>query len=576
MANINEYSYENVGFNSNLMRAPESDGALIAATSGRDDLLKAEVTTQIQKSKEPAPTTTEQEGFSGFTNVWINSWIKSRNYSPKTKGFYLNGAEGYIECMKLYVGAGGIVGGKIDIPDTTTANSFHTDASGNSWWGCNVASWNSNNDNANAYILKTGKGVFNNIEVRGLIRTACFQKDITSVICGTNITSPNGDVLEENMTALDVSTLTTKGTATFSVNDILQIKDTDNDEWLKVTAVTGNVYTVERDKNGDYSADTNPTWKKGATVVNYGQSGDGGIYQTASASNAPYLSVFTHAGSPWAGLTTRLRVGNLNGYLGYTTDLYGIGIGDATHYLKYDPTNHLRIKGDINASTITGGTIQTSSSGKRIVLAGSDNTLKFYDATSESLSIGTAGGQAINITGNATTTRGVAMTSTVAGSGFVYTNEGDVQNIGLDLAMGVGVGLTNSLPSIRIKMGGTGEVLWGDINSTGRGIHITRSIGAGTANLLKLSSTNLVGGTIADITRSGSGVITALNIDHATSSNSINTGIVMSLSSGNASLCYAFRFNGSEIVSSVVGGTQNKKIRVSISGTDYFLPLHTA
>ena len=52
MANINEYSYENVGFNSNLMRAPESDGALIAATSGRDDLLKAEVTTQIQKSKE--------------------------------------------------------------------------------------------------------------------------------------------------------------------------------------------------------------------------------------------------------------------------------------------------------------------------------------------------------------------------------------------------------------------------------------------------------------------------------------------------------------------------------------------
>jgi len=117
-----------------------------------------------------------------------------------------------------------------------------------------------------------------------------------------------------------------------------------------------NPYNVTRDKAGDYSADANPAWKKGATVVNYKQSGDGGVYMTASESNAPYLSVFTHAGEPWTDLSTKLRIGNLNGYLGYSSDKYGIAIGEATKYLKYDPTNGLRIKGDIEATSGKFGT----------------------------------------------------------------------------------------------------------------------------------------------------------------------------------------------------------------------------
>ena len=414
-----------------------------------------------------------------------------------------------------------------------------------------------------------------NIACRGLIRTSVFQKDTISVM-GGNFLTLDGDVLDTDMSVDDNSTLTTKGTTTFSTGDILRIKDGTDDEWLEVTAVNGAVYTCTRDKASAYAADTNPTWKKGATVVNYGQSGDGGVYQTASEANAPYLSVFTHAGSPWTDLTTRLRLGNLNGYLGYSSDLYGIGIGDSTHYLKYDPTNHLRISGDIDASTITGGTFQTATSGQRIVLLGSNNTLKFYDATTESLSIGTAGGQAIKITGNATTTKGVSMTSAVAGLGFYYENVASVQNVGLDIKMEDGGTTTNGLPAIRISYGGTSNSIDTTLIGNGRGISAWRSVGAGTANLLKLSSTNATAGTMADITRSGSGIITALNIDHATSSNSVNTGIIMSLSSGQANLCRAFRFNGSEVVSAAVGGSQNKKLRVNVAGTDYYIPLHTA
>ena len=192
-----------------------------------------------------------------------------------------------------------------------------------------------------------------NIACRGLIRTAVFQKSIINVM-GGNFLVLDGDVLNEDTTALDASTLKIKGVTTFSVNDILRIKNSTEDEWFKVTAVNANTYTVERDKKGDYTADNNPVWKKGASIVNYGQSGDGGIFQTASESNAPYLSVFTHAGNPWlttgAGcLTTRLRIGNLNGYLGYTTDKYGVAIGETDRYLKYDPTNGVRVKGSMVA-----------------------------------------------------------------------------------------------------------------------------------------------------------------------------------------------------------------------------------
>lgn len=218
-----------------------------------------------------------------------------------------------------------------------------------------------------------------NIACRGIIRTAVFQKDVISVV-GGNIAVLDGDVLDANMDATDAETLTIEGNTTFAVNDILRIKDGTDDEWLTVTNIgSAPTYTVTRDRGSDYGSNANPTWKKGATIVNYGASGSGGIYMTASENNAPYLSVFTHAGSPWTTINTRLRIGNLNGYLGYSTDLYGIGIGDTTHYLKYDPTNHLRIRGSITSSTITGGIIQTATSGERTVITGND--IYFYDDT---------------------------------------------------------------------------------------------------------------------------------------------------------------------------------------------------
>lgn len=451
----------------------------------------------------PADIAPNVFGGQSFENIWINSWIKSNNYKPKSAGFLIDGRLGYIECMKLYVGSGGIIGGSLDIPDDTTANSFHVESDGDTWWGCNVANWNADQNNAIAYVLKTGEvkfvlgtiagwtiidgyiynlqsgtptsspndgivmasgnegiivyedtakraefgylssGVYGlkiydtggsdvifetsdtqqkiagwyftnlvlrnnttdansnvlidssnslirlgpttgnylnidganqkiessnyvsgfmgsgftlssnllevgNIASRGIIRTSVFEYNQISANSGSILIVKSADKLNADMTALDASTLTIEGNVTFSVGDILRIKEGLNDEYLSVTNIaSAPTYTVTRDLAGSYTANNNPAWSQGGTVVNYGQSGDGGLYLTADDTNAPYLSVFTHAGAPYTTTTTQLRLGNLNGYLGYVADTYGLGIGSSSASkanMTFDITNGIRIR----------------------------------------------------------------------------------------------------------------------------------------------------------------------------------------------------------------------------------------
>ena len=61
---------------------------------------------------------------------------------------------------------GSVSAGSINIPDATTASSFHVDSSGNSWWGANVASGYAA---ANAYVLATGQAVFKNVAMGGTV-----------------------------------------------------------------------------------------------------------------------------------------------------------------------------------------------------------------------------------------------------------------------------------------------------------------------------------------------------------------------------------------------------------------------
>lgn len=93
-----------------------------------------------------------------------NELIKSSNFSTGSTGWQIEG-DGTVE-FNSGTFRGDLIAGSIHIPDQdSTANSFHTDSDGNSWWGCTSTSFTADNDNAPAYILKDGTSKFSSVTI---------------------------------------------------------------------------------------------------------------------------------------------------------------------------------------------------------------------------------------------------------------------------------------------------------------------------------------------------------------------------------------------------------------------------
>jgi len=322
---------------------------------------------QANMQNMPDTETIKESG--GSAKVPQNS-LQSSNYIKGTAGWAIK-ADGFAEFDDLDVRDNAYIGDR----DSTHIHLDGTNArirSSNYVAGVAGAGFN----------IEPSFAEFGDIRARGVIRSAVFQKDVISSV-GGNITVMDSDVLNVDMTALDASTLAIEGNTAFAVGDFLRIKDGTDDEWFEVTNIaSAPTYTVTRDKAGAYGADSNPAWKKGAAVINYKQSGGGFLYLTASDSNSPRMSIFTHAGSPWSAITEQLRLGNLNGFLDYVTDLYGIVIGDSEGFLSYDPTNGLVVKGTIrNSITLNAGeTINGATLPVAVYVKNSDSEVYACDA----------------------------------------------------------------------------------------------------------------------------------------------------------------------------------------------------
>jgi len=168
------------------------------------------------------------------------------------------------------------------------------------------------------------------------------------------------------------------------------------DIWFTVSDRTDMGDGTQRYRCTMASGTRDVTYPEGAPVVDYGVSGDGGLLLTADLNHAPYLSVFTHAGSPWSTMTEHLRLGNLNGLADYTGDAYGAFIGDyaGDKWLAYDPANSLRVHGN----ALIDGTVTAE---KLLVGIGGGNTLTnsafLYDDDGDGVSDDWAeGGDATN------------------------------------------------------------------------------------------------------------------------------------------------------------------------------------
>jgi len=210
---------------------------------------------------------------------------------------------------------------------------------------------------------------FGDIRARGKITCSVFEKEALSSI-GGNLLVMDADILDSDMTALDASTLTTIGDTIFATNDILRIKDGVDDEWIKITGSTSAyTFTLNRDKRADYGADSNPIWKKGTAVVNYGVSGEGGILLSSSETYSPYIDFFTHSGSPWTDALVKTRIGNLDGISGAS----GFGIWAGSGFLA-----DLQIIDTI--SIATSGAIRSNITGNYPYLEFSSGGLQLKDS----------------------------------------------------------------------------------------------------------------------------------------------------------------------------------------------------
>jgi len=177
-----------------------------------------------------------------------------------------------------------------------------------------------------------GDAEFNNVDVRGALHCAVFVKDLISAHAGTLMVAKSAGKLSEDCLILTDNLVIEPAPGSpsawlFDTGDIIQIKEEYAtgiyQVWITVTQSTPvNTYTYTKNDGNT------TTFHKGTTAVDWGVSGDGGVKITGDLSNAPYLSVFTHAGAPWTTQTEHLRLGNLNGIGPYSSDLYGIFIGD--------------------------------------------------------------------------------------------------------------------------------------------------------------------------------------------------------------------------------------------------------
>jgi hypothetical protein len=126
-------------------------------------------------------------------------------------------------------------------------------------------------------------------------------------------------------------------------------------EYMTVGSITtGTTYNVTRNVDGSGAN----TWPAGSVYVVLGANGDGRI--ELNSTDTPRISMVKQ-GATYGAQTEYVRIGDLNGMPTYTTEKWGIFIGDATNYLKYDMTsNTLTIAGNGTGLTaINGGNIQT-------------------------------------------------------------------------------------------------------------------------------------------------------------------------------------------------------------------------
>jgi len=192
-------------------------------------------------------------------------------------------------------------------------------------------------------INAAGDAEFNNILARGELRASVFKVNEIAATAGTfGVFYSAANAYADFTTAGSVGGAfsfqaknSDTAAALFAVGDRIRIKAYIGggviiaDAWAEITsAVNSSTFTTYGAilRSGTTSA----TVRAGTAILDYGPAAGAGFI-TLSADGtvgaSPNLTMATHAGSPWATVTTVARLGNLNGSFGYSSAVYGLGVG---------------------------------------------------------------------------------------------------------------------------------------------------------------------------------------------------------------------------------------------------------
>lgn len=229
----------------------------------------------------------------------------------------------------------------------------------------------------------TGDAEFNNIVVRGELRAFVFKINELAATAGTfGVFYSAATVYADFATPASTGSSftfqaknTDAGAMLLGVNDVCRTKAWNGagivDCWFTVTARTNNTtyttYTATLN-----SGSTSATIREGTAIVDYGPNAGTTGFITLSADgtvgSSPNITLATHAGAPWTTITPQMRIGNLNGYGSYATNVYGVAIGaPAGTWNSWDTTNGIRFLNGANviaqwdaSGNITIGRVATS------------------------------------------------------------------------------------------------------------------------------------------------------------------------------------------------------------------------
>lgn len=139
-----------------------------------------------------------------------------------------------------------------------------------------------------------------------------------------------------------------------TVGDFVVFRSSLAVEYMQIGSnIAGYRYNVTRNLDGSGAND----WVAGSPFATLGASGNGRI--ELNAYDTPRMSILKQ-GATYNATTELLRLGDLNGSYGISSELYGIGLGDYSggNYLRYDPTNNFLLKAGAGSVSIDNGGIR--------------------------------------------------------------------------------------------------------------------------------------------------------------------------------------------------------------------------